>query len=141
MDIGCLMLDLSHKSCLWMTDPILLRKLWCQVLFHNDWYHVLWCHVLFHDDWHCLSKSCLETFCLMTSFLLWCHRMFQFVEVVLQLLLLSPISFLLYPTSFYILPLLDYLSHFVSKTFGYDVFLVDCNPRLYDCSPFNVIDQ
>ena len=47
MDIGWLMLDLSHKSCLWMTDPILLRKLWC--------------HVLFHDDWYCLSMSCLET--------------------------------------------------------------------------------
>ena len=137
------MLDLSHKSCLWMTDPILLRKPWC--------------HVLFHDDWYCLSMSCLETFVLwhhfyydswpfMTSLVSWHHKMFQFVEVVLQLLLLSPISFLLYPTSFYISFLLyppssfDYLSHFVSKTFDYDVFLVDCNPRLYDCSPFNVID-
>ena len=129
-----------------MTDPILFRKLWSQVLFCDDWYHVLWCHVLFHDDWCCLSMSCLETFCLMTSFLLWCHafmtslvswhhRMFQFVEVVLQLLLLSLISFLLYSTSSF-----DYLSHFISKIFGHDVFLVDCNPRLYDCSPFNVID-
>ena len=138
MDIGWLMLDLSHKSCLWMTDPILLRKL---------------CHVLFHDDWYCLSMSCLETvlshdvmpwdifvswhhfYCdswpFMTSLVLWHYRMFQ--------LYFNLYFFLLSLSSYIQLPLLTICPTLFLRP-SIDVFLVDYNPRLYDCSPFNVID-
>ena len=137
-----------------MTDPILLRKLWC--------------HVLFHDDWRCLSMSCLETV-LSHDVMPWDILSHDIIYTVIHdpswphlshdiigcfsllklyfncnFFLLSPFfyiqlpfisSFLVYSTSSF-----DYLSHFVSKTFDYDVFLVDCNPRLYDCSSFNIID-
>ena len=120
MDIGWLMLDLSHKSCLWMTDPILLRKLWCQVLFHDDWLCLsMSCleTVLSHDvmPWDILSHDIISTMMwpFMTSLVSWCHRMFQFcwsctpTSTSFSYLLPFISNFLLYPPSLYIqLPLL-----------------------------------
>ena len=128
MDIGWLMLDLSHKSCLWMTDPILLRKLWC--------------HVLFHDDWCCLSM--LRLSCLMTLSLLWCHdpswphlshdliECFSLLKLYFNFyfFLLSPSfyiqlpfisNFLLYPPSFYIQ--LPFISSFLLYSTSFYILL------------------
>ena len=84
----------------------------CMGLYHTKQNWIQTQHyleaVLSHDvmPWDILSHdiiSSVMSWSFMTSLVSWCHIMFQFVEVVLQLLFLSPISFLLYPTAFYIL--------------------------------------
>ena len=130
-------------SCFMMTDIVFL----CHALRHFVSWHHFYCDVM--PSWPHLSHDIIECFSLLKLY-------FNF-----NFFLLSPFyyiqlpfisNFLLYAPSFYILlPFIcsflvystssfDNLSHFVSKTFGYDVFLVDCNPRLYSCSPFNLME-
>ena len=92
-----------------------------------------------HDPlWPHLSHDIIACFSLLK---LYFNFYFFLLSPSFYILLPFISFFLLYPTSFYIqLSLLTICPTLFLRLLIMMFSLVNCNPRLYDCSPFNIID-